>query len=207
MPVDNDVENYIKSVNEEIGYNVLCIYKDRVTLNCTILRKLFEKYSFNFIKDEFHDNLFLQLSLTKFLQDGLKQSEPLFTDYFNANGLNRSAFRERIVLTNLKKRSMRLDLSELVLEFIRPQLQAIISPIQSNIINFLEQGRVLIMKLFVPDNGSKGFLQTLTQFTNTIVLQLADSVSSIEDSINTAINNVIYNNGTTTPSATTIKVS
>lgn len=200
--MENDVERYLKSANEQFGDNVLCIYNDTVTLNCTILSQIFQKYSFDFIKDELRDNLFLQLSLTKLIQNSLKITEPFLTNYFKTNGLSLSSFQRLVNSRSLKERSMRLDLSEMIMQFIRPQLQALISPIQTNIVNFLEQVRSFIMKLYV-DEESTGFLKTISNITNPIVSQCANFISSIEDSINNAVNNFLYNNGTTPTTTST----
>lgn len=191
------MEIYIQRINDEIGYNIIGLYNESVTLNCTTLSKIFQKCSFDFIKDHFNDNLFLQLSLTKLIQDGIHESLPGITDYITSIGLSRGRFRKIVDSTNLRKRTARLDLAEVITELVRTQLETLLSPIRSTIDNVLDQVYDFVMTLYVTD-ASDGFLQIVTSFTNPIVLQLAQLVTQAKSFVTTTINTFIYNNGTST---------
>lgn len=193
------MEEFINDINGGIGYNIVGLYNDSITLNCTTLSKIFEKYSFDFIKHQFQDNLFLQLSLTKLIQDGVHKSIPGLTDYFTSVGLSRTRFRNIFDSTNLRKRTARLDLAEMITELVRTQLESIFSPIRSTINDVLDQVYDAVMNLYINET-SDGFLQFISSFTNALVPQLAQAVTLAKTYVNAVIDDFIYGNGTVTES-------
>lgn len=189
----------VKELNKETGSNLIGLYEDRISLNATTLCKIFQKYTLNFIKDEFHNNLFLQLSLTKLVQDHINSSAPLLAPYLVERGISTSDLKRFVNLEHSRAIATRgFDLNEIITQLVRAQLEAILSPIQSTINSVLEQVSNAIMKLYVSSESSNGFVQVITGITNKIVLQLAEYVTLAKEYVNTIVNNLIYGNDTTT---------
>lgn len=209
-PNDNILDTYINTINGKFGFNILCIYNDTITLDCKTFGKIFEKYSIEFIKNEFHNNLFLQLSLTKVIQDRINNTSTALTDYLAPRiGISKNDFQKIINLSNLSPKKSRVDVAGMINgvinDLVRTQLEAILSPIQTNIITVLNQVYNFIMQFYVSDS-SNSLLNTFAVVINEIVIQLAGYVTLAENFVNRTFNNLIYNNDTTSAVSTTVSV-
>lgn len=201
LPNDNILDTYVNAINEKFGFNLLCNYNDTITLDCATFGKIFEKYSIDFIKNEFRNNLFLQLSLTKVIKDRINITSTSLTDYLAPRiGITKNDFQKIIDPSSFSLKKNRVDIAGMIngviSDLVQTQLETILSPIQKNIITVLTLLYNFIMQFYVSDS-SNNLLKPFIDVTNQIILQIANFATLAENFVNNAFNNIIYNNGTT----------
>lgn len=199
----SNVDIIIKTINNEIGTNLLAIYSDKVSFNASVLCKHFEKFTTDLIKNHFEDNRSLQLLLAKITEQHMSKATPILKALFEEKGISKSEF-DKLGTRSLKRAAARnFDLSDIINQLVIAQLESIFAPIQSNINSFLDKVFKVITTSYASTTSSNNMVNIWIKVTNKLLLQLANFVKVFQSYINLVINDIIYGNTTTNDSSTT----
>lgn len=194
----NDVRAILKLINNEIGSEVIVEKDDYVSLSANALAKLFQKFSMDLIKDEFPNNLFLQLTLTQLLQEQLKKTTPIVQSYLDDKRLQLIDLKKLVAATSVTRSKRSIDITGLLIEAVRTSLRVVLSPIQKNINTVLDTVAEFALALYVSDEPTNPIMKFVTNFTNTLVLRAAEVVLTVQGYVDVIFNNILYGNGTST---------
>lgn len=193
----NDIEVLIKFVNYVVGSPVLVLDEDTVSLSATELSKIFEKLTIGFIGKEFRDNLFLQLSLTKLLQEQVKKSVPTMKAFLEEKKLCLKDLQKLIAATTVMRTKRDVDVIGALISFVRTMLIPILSPIQTNINTFLDTINNIVLSFYIETDSTISVLKIISDFTNPLLSSISEFIVTVQNTINAFFNNILYGNSTT----------
>lgn len=203
----DDIKAIVKLINHEIGADLLSVNDVNLSLNAHSLTKLFQKMAFDFIKNNFPDNFFLQLSLTKLVRDETAKSAHLLQSFLEDKTLPLNDLKNILAATSVIRSKRSLDILGSLIEAARPLLSSLLAPIQTQVNNVFETVSDFVLSFYVSNDTTNAISSAISNVTNNIVLQAVEIVGTVQDYVNVFFNNVLHGNGTSTSTTTSTEGS
>ncbi|KAJ8964083.1 hypothetical protein NQ314_005137 [Rhamnusium bicolor] len=192
----NDLQSILDVLNSELGGPVLVLLNSSVVVDVDALEGIIINYSQDYIQKEYSDDIFLQIVLKGAVEAEVKEATTRLRPLLADRVVPIELANEVVSLVNESGRSKR-DINSLILELLRPQIAAILTPIQVQINTVLDNILIQIFSFYTPNEpeGPIGIITSiLFNFTNRAILRVAEIIVIIQTDINAIFANLI--NGT-----------
>lgn len=197
----DDIDALVKLINSELGSTIILVNNDSLSLSATGISKVFQTGAFNFIKNKFRNNLFLQLTLTQLLRDEVKKSTPILQSFLDGIKVSLKDLKKIVAATSVARAKRDTSIVDTLIESVRVVLRTVLSPIQTNVNSAFDTVSEFALSLYVADEPTNTIMIAISNVTNTIVLRAAEIVETVRDYVNVIFNNILYGNGTSTNSS------
>lgn len=205
----DDIQSIIKLINYEIGATLIEINGDNVSISINGLLEIVQDFS-NFVMQIFQDNVFLQLTVTKIIQEQVNNSIPIVKSFLEDKKIPLKDLQIALAATSISRSKRNVDIFGTLIEFLRTILRTVFSPIQSFMNTVFNTLNNYVLSLYVENESENGILKFITSITNNIVTGVSQFVTGVQDFANTVFDNILYgntNSTTTTPLTTTEAVA
>lgn len=196
---NNDVQSILDVLNYEIGGPVLTISNTSIVIDVDALAEIFRIHAMAHIQNLYPENVIMQILSRTVANEQIKvistNLEYLLTD----KGIPVELINEVISLLKNSSRRKRDLFNNLILTILQPQIAAVLTPIQIEFNTIVDNILSEILSFYVPTAPSSFLLNLITNFTNVIVVKVAEVVVVIQTDVNAIFNNLI--NGTITATA------
>ncbi|KAJ8924940.1 hypothetical protein NQ315_001103 [Exocentrus adspersus] len=193
---DNDVESILAVLNSEIGANVLVIANDSVIVDVEVLQTLLVSQITTTLKELYPNDPLLQIVASNLAQQQVNTIGSNLEQLIAQNGVSVEAISEILALISGGNRAKRDVVTDLLLEILRPQIAAVLVPIQTQFNSIVDLVVNTLLSLYLPSQPSFPLVDLVTNVTNVLIVRAAEVIVVVQTNINNILDNLI--NGTTT---------